>query len=129
PPPPTSCREILCDGSFSQNLPRASYGIVIKVPDGAVVVEYAGTLICSSPIVAEAKALLFGTNMAIASGEETIVKSDCLELVDALRKPPFSWPWLCAAWLYRMKIMLQDNRQVRVNFRKNTSSWPNVSTR
>ncbi|CAN1132520.1 hypothetical protein LINPERHAP2_LOCUS7081 [Linum perenne] len=67
--------------------------------------------------------------MAIASGEETIVKSDCLELVDALRKPPFSWPWLCAAWLYRMKIMLQDNRQVRVNFRKNTSSWPNVSTR
>ncbi|CAN1120446.1 hypothetical protein LINPERHAP2_LOCUS200 [Linum perenne] len=116
PPPPASCREILCDGAFSQNLPRAGYGIVIRDSHGAVVAGYAGTLVCSSPIVAEAKALLLGISTASASDEETIVKTDCLELVDALRKPSSAWPWQCAAWIHTMSRMLAESRHIRVSF-------------
>ncbi|CAN1152736.1 hypothetical protein LINPERHAP2_LOCUS18947, partial [Linum perenne] len=102
-----------CDGSFSQNLPRAGYEIIIKDPHGAAVAGYASTLVCSSPIVAEEKALLIGINMTIFWGEETIVKSDCVDLVDALRKPPSSWPCQCATWLHRMHDILAKNSQIK----------------
>ncbi|CAN1130941.1 hypothetical protein LINPERHAP2_LOCUS6125 [Linum perenne] len=92
PPPPANCREFFCDGSFSQNLPRAGYGIIIKDPHGVVVAGYEGTLVCSSPIVAEAQALLLSIRMAVGSGEETSVKTDCLDLVSALKNSSASWP-------------------------------------
>ncbi|CAN1128054.1 hypothetical protein LINPERHAP2_LOCUS4390 [Linum perenne] len=105
---------------FTQNLPRVGYGIVIKDSHGAVVTGYAGTLICSSLIVAEAKTLLLGIRTASASGEGTIVKTNCLDLVDALRRPPPSWPWQCAAWIYIMTRILVENRQIRVSFAPRT---------
>ncbi|CAN1139003.1 hypothetical protein LINPERHAP2_LOCUS11004, partial [Linum perenne] len=68
PPPGFSLvREILCDGSFEDDRPLAGYGIIIKDSHLLVVDGYAGTLVCSSPIVAEAKALLTAISMATAS--------------------------------------------------------------
>ncbi|CAN1143068.1 hypothetical protein LINPERHAP2_LOCUS13407, partial [Linum perenne] len=114
--PPGNCTEILCDGSFSQNLPKAGYGIIIKDRHGAVEAGYAGTLVWSSPIVAEAKPLLIGIRMAVLSGEETCVKTDCLDLVVALGKSPTDWLWQFSAWLYTMSEMLTDNPQIRISF-------------
>ncbi|CAN1153141.1 hypothetical protein LINPERPRIM_LOCUS14496 [Linum perenne] len=53
---------------------------------------------------------------AVDLGEETIVKTDCLDLVDALKKPPSGWPWQCAAWLHLMIKMMADNPLIRVSF-------------
>ncbi|CAN1146903.1 hypothetical protein LINPERHAP2_LOCUS15547, partial [Linum perenne] len=72
--------------------------------------------VCSSPIAEEAKALLLGISTAITTGEETIVKTDCLDLVYALKKPPSAWPWQWAAWIHLMTSMLADNHQIRVSF-------------
>ncbi|CAN1127224.1 hypothetical protein LINPERHAP2_LOCUS3898 [Linum perenne] len=88
----------------------------MKDHHGAVVAGYAGNLVCSSPIVAEAKALLFGIRLAVQSGEETTVKADCLDLVDALRKSSSAWPWQCAAWLHIMSRTLDENPQIRISF-------------
>ncbi|CAN1178375.1 hypothetical protein LINPERHAP2_LOCUS33633 [Linum perenne] len=88
----------------------------MKDRHGVVVAGYAGTLVCSSPIVAEAKGLLEGIRIAASSGGETVVKTDCLDLVNALRKNPTCWPWQCAAWLHRMSDILTENPQIRISF-------------
>ncbi|CAN1136255.1 hypothetical protein LINPERHAP2_LOCUS9360 [Linum perenne] len=66
--------------------------------------------------MAEAKALLLRISMATSLNEETIVKIVCLYLVDALRKPPSSWPLHCAAWLHHMLDKLDQNRNIGVSF-------------
>ncbi|CAN1134185.1 hypothetical protein LINPERPRIM_LOCUS16249 [Linum perenne] len=53
---------------------------------------------------------------ARASGEETVVKTDCLELVDAIKRPPASWLWRCAAWIHIMVGILAENRQFSLSF-------------
>ncbi|CAN1154110.1 hypothetical protein LINPERHAP2_LOCUS19825 [Linum perenne] len=47
---------------------------------------------------------------------DTCVKTDCINLVDALRRNPSSWPWQCAAWIQIMDQILKRNPQVRVSF-------------
>ncbi|CAN1179513.1 hypothetical protein LINPERHAP2_LOCUS34238 [Linum perenne] len=117
-PPPHSAheREILCDGSFSQSSPLAGYGIIIKDSHGRIIDGNSGTLVCSFPIVAEAKALHTAIGQAVATGLPTVIKTDCLNLVDALRRDPTVWPWQCSAWLHLMSQMLISNPQIRVSF-------------
>ncbi|CAN1176715.1 hypothetical protein LINPERHAP2_LOCUS32689, partial [Linum perenne] len=81
-----------------------------------VIEGYSGTLVCSSPIVVEAKALHTAINLAVASGFPTPVKTDCLNLVDALRRKPSLWPWQCSSWLQLMSNLFTCNPQVRVSF-------------
>ncbi|CAN1268433.1 hypothetical protein LINPERPRIM_LOCUS13168 [Linum perenne] len=93
---------MFCDGSFST---------VTTIVDGK-----AGTLVCASPIVAEAKTLLEVIKKPADLGGAWCIKTDCLNLVDALRKSPSFWPWKCSAWLQIMSETLKVNTQIRVSF-------------
>ncbi|CAN1176032.1 hypothetical protein LINPERHAP2_LOCUS32296 [Linum perenne] len=92
------------------------YGIIIKDFHGRIIDGYSGTIGCSSPIVVEAKALLTAINLAVTSGYPTVVESDCLNLVDALRRNKSTWPWQCSTWLQLMTNLLRCNPHVRVSF-------------
>ncbi|CAN1129617.1 hypothetical protein LINPERHAP2_LOCUS5328 [Linum perenne] len=54
--------------------------------------------------------------MASASRVPTIVKSDCLNLVEALRDFRIAWPWECVAWLLSMKNILISCPWISVSF-------------
>ncbi|CAN1168906.1 hypothetical protein LINPERHAP2_LOCUS28101 [Linum perenne] len=111
-----SQQQIFCDGSFIVGSGVAGYGVVCINSQGQVTNGKAGTLVCSSSIVAEAKALLEALSMASASRVPTIVKSDCLNLVEALRDFRIAWPWECAAWLLSMKNILINCPWISVSF-------------
>ncbi|CAN1752979.1 hypothetical protein LINPERHAP1_LOCUS4961, partial [Linum perenne] len=72
--------------------------------------------VCSSSIVVEAKALLEALSIAATSRDPTIVKSDCLNLVVALRDFRIAWPWECSAWLLSMKRILDTCPWILVSF-------------
>ncbi|CAN1226955.1 hypothetical protein LINGRAPRIM_LOCUS1126 [Linum grandiflorum] len=109
-------QEIHCDGSFSQSSSAAGYGIVITDTHGQVTNGYSGTLVCASPVVVEAKALLEAIKNAPDSGIPTSVRTDCLSLVDGLRKRPDQRPWQCSAWMHLMDDILRSNPLVKVSF-------------
>ncbi|CAN1187390.1 hypothetical protein LINPERPRIM_LOCUS31821, partial [Linum perenne] len=69
-----------------------------------------------APIVAEDKALHTAICHAATSGLQTVVKSDCLNLVEALRKNLMDWSWQCSAWLQLMSETLVRNLQIRASF-------------
>ncbi|CAN1188801.1 hypothetical protein LINPERHAP2_LOCUS39547 [Linum perenne] len=116
PPPPAPDREILCDGSFPYNNHEAGYGVIVRDSHGEVVDGYAGTLSCSSPLVAEARALLEATRRAATIPGTSCIKTDCLTLVNALRKGPTIWPWECAAWLHIMDELLRTHPRIRISY-------------
>ncbi|CAN1170907.1 hypothetical protein LINPERPRIM_LOCUS7684, partial [Linum perenne] len=64
----------------------------------------------------QAKALLLGIRLAVRSRQETLVKTDCLDLVNALRNPQSLWPWSCSAWLHTMADLLEANPLVNISF-------------
>ncbi|CAN0824796.1 hypothetical protein LINGRAPRIM_LOCUS1813, partial [Linum grandiflorum] len=91
--------EIFCDGSYIENDHVAAFGVIIKDSQGRVCNGVSGQVLCSSPIMAEAKALLTTVEFAEDSGLRTIIKSDCLTLILALNGSMEVWPWQCYAWL------------------------------
>ncbi|CAN0914648.1 Putative ribonuclease H protein At1g65750 [Linum grandiflorum] len=117
PPPPVGDHQsIYCDGSFDQASPVAGYGIVIIDSHGQVTGGRAGKILCSSALVAEAKAILDSLRLATESSCRTIVKSDCLVLVDALRNTREKWPWLCYSWLLLMQGIIRAHTHISVAF-------------
>ncbi|CAN0913474.1 hypothetical protein LINGRAHAP2_LOCUS27952 [Linum grandiflorum] len=54
--------------------------------------------------------------MVARSAIPSCIRTDCLTLVDGLRKGPGHWPWQCSAWLQRMDTTLRINPQLRVSF-------------
>ncbi|CAN1161460.1 hypothetical protein LINPERHAP2_LOCUS23928 [Linum perenne] len=71
---------------------------------------------CSSSLVAEAKALLVAIRLAEYFEGPSIIKSDCLNLVSALRDFRIAWPWECAAWMVLMRRCLNENPRISVSF-------------
>ncbi|CAN0907022.1 LINE-1 retrotransposable element ORF2 protein [Linum grandiflorum] len=116
PPGQGPLQDIRCDGSFSQTSSLAGYGVVFTDSHGRVTSGYAGTIVCSDPLVAEAKALLIGLQAAAASDTPSSVKTDCLSLVEGLRKGVDHWPWQCAAWMHCMTDLLKTNTFLTVSF-------------
>ncbi|CAN1824870.1 hypothetical protein LINPERHAP1_LOCUS30936, partial [Linum perenne] len=64
---------------------------------------------CSLPLAAEAKALLSTLIVAAHSGLRSIIKIDCLVLVDAVDNKPESWPWQCRSWFFIMRDILRNH--------------------
>ncbi|CAL1375417.1 unnamed protein product [Linum trigynum] len=93
PPPSLLQQEIHCDGAFVSESQVAAYGVVVRNHHGQVIDGKAGTLFCSSSIVAEAKALLIAMRMAQDSGLPTVIFSDCLVIINILLGRSRSWPW------------------------------------
>ncbi|CAN1833195.1 Putative ribonuclease H protein At1g65750 [Linum perenne] len=116
PPRDNFHQQIFCDGSFTNDSVEAGYGVVVINSHGQVIGGKAGSLSCSSSIVAEAKAILVAIQTAVALEGPTIIKSDCLDLVSALRDFRIAWPWECAAWLGIMKQALLENPRISVSF-------------
>ncbi|CAN0913424.1 hypothetical protein LINGRAHAP2_LOCUS27918, partial [Linum grandiflorum] len=59
----------------------------------------AGTLYCSSAIVAEAYAIKEATKAAIQFSDHCHILSDCKVLIEAISGPKQQWPWQCYALL------------------------------
>ncbi|CAL1376403.1 unnamed protein product [Linum trigynum] len=106
--------EIHCDGSFISKSQPAAYGVVAVNHHGQVCDGGAETLLCSTPIEAEARALLKGLKLAQEYGSECIVQSDCQVLVKDLGKGKSRWPWRCAAWMGSMINILGSNPTIKV---------------
>ncbi|CAN0923137.1 hypothetical protein LINGRAHAP2_LOCUS33423, partial [Linum grandiflorum] len=80
--------------------------VIVKDSQGRVCNGVSGQVLYSSPIMAEAKALLTAVEFAEDFGLRTIIKSDCLTLILALNGRMEVWPWQCYAWLGRMRDIL-----------------------
>ncbi|CAN1238542.1 hypothetical protein LINGRAPRIM_LOCUS2133 [Linum grandiflorum] len=76
----------------------------------------AGKLVCSSALVAEAKALLEGLRLAELSSHRTCIFTDSLTLVLALKGDKDAWPWQCYAWLLLMKDILLAHDRISLSF-------------
>ncbi|CAL1398685.1 unnamed protein product [Linum trigynum] len=114
PPPSNHSLVIHCDGSFLSDSQTAAYGVVVVNHHGQVCDGRAETLLCSTPIEAEAKALLEGLKLAQEYGSECTVQSDCQMLVNALNHNQSRWPWRCAAWINSMVTILRANPNINV---------------
>ncbi|CAN1174006.1 hypothetical protein LINPERHAP2_LOCUS31024 [Linum perenne] len=117
PPPGLGIQQqFFCDGSFITESTAAGYGVVVINAHGHVIDGVAGTLLCSSSIVAEAKAILVAIQAAVSYDGPSVIKSDCLNLVSALRDFRIAWPWECATWLFLMRQTLEENPRISVSF-------------
>ncbi|CAN1822360.1 hypothetical protein LINPERHAP1_LOCUS29947 [Linum perenne] len=76
----------------------------------------AGKIRCSSPIVAEACALLEAVSMVRTSPTSCTICSDCLNLVNSLKGPKTSWPWECFGLLGRISSILRDSPNIQICF-------------
>ncbi|CAI0464219.1 unnamed protein product, partial [Linum tenue] len=72
--------------------------------------------LCSSPLEAEAKALLEALSLACHLSVPCWIRSDCLPLVLALSAPHESWPWRISAWLGIMVDLLARHPSIKVSF-------------
>ncbi|CAN1152069.1 Putative ribonuclease H protein At1g65750 [Linum perenne] len=134
PPPLASThQEIFCDGSFDQNSSTAGYGVIVRNPHGQVIDGKAGKLLCSSALVAEAKAVLEALRLAERSNIQSYVRSDSLVIVNALRGEKERWPWQCYAWLLIMKNILLAHDRISLSFAprslNQTADWVAKSAR
>ncbi|CAN1806173.1 hypothetical protein LINPERHAP1_LOCUS24582 [Linum perenne] len=84
PLPRTMTLRVHCDGSFLEGPQTAAYGVVVTSSMGQICDGRAGNFVCSSPIVAEAKALLEAVSYAARSPHQCMVFSDCLTLINCL---------------------------------------------
>ncbi|CAN1165788.1 Transposon TX1 uncharacterized 149 kDa protein [Linum perenne] len=116
PPDVTTQLKIFCDGSFDQNSPVAGYGVVCIDHHGQILDGKADRFLCSSALVAEAKALLEAIRMATNSRAHSMIHSDSQLLVKALQEPKEKWPWQCFAWISQMKEMLLAHDRISLAF-------------
>ncbi|CAN1255029.1 Putative ribonuclease H protein At1g65750 [Linum perenne] len=76
PPPRTPSLVIHCDGSFLKDSQEAAYGVVVSNSHGQVCDGRSGTFLCSSAMMAEAKAILEAINLAASRQVSTLILSD-----------------------------------------------------
>ncbi|CAL1404087.1 unnamed protein product [Linum trigynum] len=114
PPPSSHSIVIQCDGSFFSDPQSAAYGVVVVNHHGQVSDGRAENILCSTPMEAEAKALLEGIKLAQEYGSVCTVQSDCQMLVKALNHNQSRWPWRCAAWIRTMVNILRNNPAISV---------------
>ncbi|CAN1325525.1 LINE-1 reverse transcriptase homolog [Linum perenne] len=113
-PLPTSHRKvILCDGSFQQDVQKAGIGVVMFASEGHKIDGTAGHFFCRTPGVAEAYAILAAARMASRENEHVIIKSDCLEVINALATRS-EWPWEYAAIIDDIRTILQSTTMISV---------------
>ncbi|CAN1157596.1 Putative ribonuclease H protein At1g65750 [Linum perenne] len=116
PPPRIPDLVIHCDGSFVKDSLRAAYGVVMTNSHGQVCDGRSGTFFCSSPIVAEAKAINEAISLAASRQVTTVIRSDCLSLINILNKHQVKWPWECSALIAVMVQSLATCPWVTVEF-------------
>ncbi|CAN1817498.1 Putative ribonuclease H protein At1g65750 [Linum perenne] len=116
PPPITPSLEVYCDASFKGQTQQAAYGVVITNTDGQVCDGRSGTFHCSSPLVAEARAIKEAVSYASTAPLRCNVHSDCLSLVNAINGLKSSWPWECYGYLGSIMDILTSNPQVSISF-------------
>ncbi|CAL1357134.1 unnamed protein product [Linum trigynum] len=114
PSPGTHVFEVHCDGSFFDEPQKAAYGVIVSNSHGQVCDGKAELMHCFSPVEAEAVALLEASRMAASLTAPCLVKTDCLQLVQAIERPPRTWPWRAAARLGKIKLVLDSNPQINV---------------
>ncbi|CAN1156735.1 hypothetical protein LINPERHAP1_LOCUS9083 [Linum perenne] len=76
----------------------------------------AGNFVCSSPIVAEAKALLEAVSYAARSPHQCMVFSDCVILINCFHSYIFRWPWDCYGLIARIRKALETSPSITVHF-------------
>ncbi|CAN1312478.1 hypothetical protein LINPERPRIM_LOCUS28651 [Linum perenne] len=107
--------------------------LVIVNTSGNICDGRAGTMICSSPIVAEARAMLEAVALASTYPASSTVFSDCLNLVSCLKGPPCLWPWECYGLLDRITSALRASPNTKVPFiqrkHNNLADWVARSAR
>ncbi|CAL1352861.1 unnamed protein product [Linum trigynum] len=114
PPPGTPVFEVHCDSSFFDEPQKAAYGVIVSNSHGQVCDGKAELVHRFSPIEAEAMALLEASRMAASLSPPCLVKTDCLQLVQAMERPPRTWPWRAAARIGMIKLVLDSNPQIIV---------------
>ncbi|CAN1181362.1 hypothetical protein LINPERHAP2_LOCUS35339, partial [Linum perenne] len=133
--PPSRIADLVihCNGSFEKDSLKAAYGVVMTNNHGQVCDGRSGTFFCSSPIVAEAKAILEAVILASERHVSTMVLSDCLTLVNVLNDSLTQRPWECAALLSQIFQKLSDCPWIMISFtpRKSNckSDWVAKSAR
>ncbi|CAN1189079.1 hypothetical protein LINPERHAP2_LOCUS39703 [Linum perenne] len=105
---------IQCDGSFQADSHRAGLGVVAINSEGHAADGRAGAFFCRTPCVAEAYAVLTAARMASDLGGQVVIKSDCLEVVNAVRGPPEERPWEIGAIIADIDSILQTNPGVHL---------------
>ncbi|CAN1802075.1 hypothetical protein LINPERHAP1_LOCUS23224 [Linum perenne] len=65
---------------------------VHTLKEGRVYDGRSGLLSCSSPIVAEARAILEAVSWASTNHSRCVILTDCLTLVSSLSDPKHRWP-------------------------------------
>ncbi|CAN1767723.1 Putative ribonuclease H protein At1g65750 [Linum perenne] len=116
PPPRIADLVIHCDGSFKKDSPKAAYGVVMTNTHGQVCDGRSGTFFCSSPIVAEAKAINEAVFMASTRQVSTLILSDSLSLVNILNDTHIQWPWECAALITQIGQRLSVCLWITISF-------------
>ncbi|CAN1761143.1 hypothetical protein LINPERHAP1_LOCUS32523 [Linum perenne] len=116
PPPHTPSLRVYCDGSFLEGPQKAAYGVVILNTLGHVCDGRAGRVLCSSPMAAEARALLEAVSMVNRTPVPCTIYSDCLNLVNCLIGQIKSGPWECFGLLARISTILTDSPNIQVCF-------------
>ncbi|CAN0892760.1 hypothetical protein LINGRAHAP2_LOCUS17753, partial [Linum grandiflorum] len=82
-----------------------------QVIDGKV-----GTFYCSTPIVAEARALNEASIAGNASGKPCRIFSDCLQMIVAINGPKHRWPWQCHAVLECIDLLKRGHNPLSFHF-------------
>ncbi|CAN0902814.1 hypothetical protein LINGRAHAP2_LOCUS22214 [Linum grandiflorum] len=84
--------------NYFQKVAYAIYNDTRKAIDGR-----AGTLYCSTAMVAEARAILEATMVAAQIQSPCWIVSDCQTSIDAINSIPDRWPWECYGILGRIE--------------------------
>ncbi|CAN1317975.1 hypothetical protein LINPERPRIM_LOCUS30632, partial [Linum perenne] len=113
-PPDSGRRTLLCDGSFTKTTQKAGYGVLLYDVNGNAVNGRAGSFMCRASICAKAKAILHAVTLAKTDVYPVTIYSNCSMVCDALKKPPDSWPWECAAILASIVDLLRDTDWISI---------------
>ncbi|CAN1817234.1 hypothetical protein LINPERHAP1_LOCUS27993, partial [Linum perenne] len=88
---------------------------------------------CSSPIVAEARAILEAVSWASTTHSRCSILSDCLTLVSSLSGPKHRWPWECYETLGSISCLLDLYPLISISFTPRSlnvkADWVAKSTR
>ncbi|CAL1408918.1 unnamed protein product [Linum trigynum] len=76
----------------------------------------AGRILCSSPIEAEALAILAACQVAADDHVPSTILSDSKVLVDDVQSDPSLWPWRCFAPLNSITKILRCSSWIRLSF-------------
>ncbi|CAL1371706.1 unnamed protein product [Linum trigynum] len=116
PPPVLHHKRIHCDGSFDHGSQEAAIRVVITISNGQICDGRARKVICSSPIEAEACAILEACRLAAEDTCPATILSDSKVMVDAINEDPSCCPWRCYALLAHIKDFLHQTSWVNVLF-------------